>query len=225
MVTLNLQGVPLQVQQGDAFKYMKIYTKTGDKGQTSLYGGARCNKDSAQVEAYGTVDELNSALGIVIANLQIANCELKKEKATDILKSVQSDLFSMGALLAGEKRSVKLRTENLELRVKALEQLIDVMAGELPEQRHFILPGGSVPSSHLQLARSICRRAERRVVGLMRMENSSKSKDLQDEGELKLDEVVVTGSVVYLNRLSDFLFTLAKWVNKEQGIEEVEWKS
>lgn len=191
---------------------MKIYTKTGDKGQTSLYGGARCNKDSAQVEAYGTVDELNSAIGIAIANIKDQKSKIKNKAVDFILKEVQSDLFSMGALLAGEKKSVKLRIENLELRVKAVEQLIDVMAGELPEQRHFILPGGSIPSAHLQLARSICRRAERRVVGLMREETN-------------LDELVVTKSVIYLNRLSDFLFTLAKWINKQHGIEEVAWKS
>ncbi len=190
---------------------MKIYTKTGDRGQTSLYGGKRVSKDDVQVEAYGTVDELNSAIGVVIAELESGEWKMESRKSADkILHEIQSDLLFIGAMLAGDKTNAEFRIKNLELRTKELESLIDWMVGQMPEQKHFILPGGSSSSSLLHLARTICRRAERRVVSLINLQATSSQ---------------LQAIVIYLNRLSDFLYTLARFANFSLKISDVEWKS
>lgn len=177
---------------------MPIYTRTGDKGQTSLYGGKRVLKTNARVDTYGTVDELNSILGIVIAFLTAQNTSTKKE-----LTAIQHDLFDIGAYLANPKA---LPIRRLEKRVSEFEHLIDVMTRKLPELRNFILPGGSKAGATLHHARTVCRRAERRLVALQ-----------QDE---EIDEHLVK----YINRLSDLLFTMARYVNHNDKQKETLWK-
>jgi len=181
---------------------MKIYTKTGDRGETSLFGGQRVPKDDLRINAYGTVDELNSVLGIAIT--EITAVEIK-----DILVQVQNDLFTLGADLASpaekEKGSFvipRIKTDKIE----KLETFIDSIEYKLPELRNFILPGGSKGASYLHLARTVCRRAEREAVTL------SKNVEI---GPLP---------VVYLNRLSDLLFVLARFENFSAGQPDVDWK-
>lgn len=181
---------------------MKIYTKKGDKGETSLFGGEKVWKDNPRINAYGTVDELNSVIGIAV--LECKSMELK-----DNLRSIQSELFTVGSDLAtplekSEKKSFISRVdENFSLR---LEKLIDKYEEELPELKNFILPGGSKGAAFLHLARTICRRAERQVVTLM--------KDVEINPQIE----------IYLNRLSDFLFVAARLENHICGIEDVIWK-
>ncbi|MDP3726913.1 MAG: cob(I)yrinic acid a,c-diamide adenosyltransferase, partial [bacterium] len=168
---------------------MSIYTRTGDKGKTSLFSGQRVSKADLRVEAYGTVDELNSAIGVAIAEIsniihstssgQISN--IKKE-----LVQVQKDLFEIGSALA------QAGIRNLDQRVKDFEKMIDEMTGKLPPLQNFILPGGGGAGSTLHFARTVCRRAERRVVALSKKEKIS------------------ADIIVYLNRLSDLLFTMAR---------------
>lgn len=176
----------------------KIYTRTGDKGLTSLYGGKRVDKFDQRVVAYGTVDELNSALGVVIAHLKTGS------KETAILASVQSDLFVIGAHLAGGKQSLT----TIIKRVSEMESFIDELDVKLPPLKNFILPGGSTSASFAHLARSICRRAEREVVRLSKIEGN-----------------VDTHVIVYLNRLSDLLFELSRFLNHKSNIVDTVWKS
>jgi len=178
---------------------MKIYTKTGDKGQTSLIGGTRVAKHHLRIESYGTVDELNSYIGL-IRDQDIA----KKHK--DLLKEVQDRLFTIGASLAADPEKSKMKIPDLHVvDIEILENEIDRMDGELPALRHFILPGGSNAVSFCHIARCVCRRAERLAVHL---------------GE---DSFVEEKVVMYLNRLSDYLFTLARKIGNEQQIAENEW--
>ena len=175
----------------------KIYTKRGDKGKTDLLKGGRVGKDSARVEAYGTVDELNSVLGAAESF-----CETKEIKYTIV--RIQKDLFSLGSVLAQKERS-GLSDQLLRrfgLRVREIEDKIDTFDQELPELTNFILPGGKRGAGMLHHARSVCRRAERRVVALGK------------RGEI--DPIVQR----YLNRLSDFLFTLARLENHRAGTAE-----
>lgn len=179
---------------------MKIYTKTGDKGDTSLFGGQRVPKDALRIEAYGTVDELNSLLGIVRGD----NTELKIDK---ILSQVQNELFDLGADLATPRSTAKKKIKRIELRdALTLEKFIDALETHLKPLRAFILPGGSPVAARLHFARTVCRRAERVVVRLSRNE---------DIGE---------GITVYLNRLSDLLFVLARYANHVAGVAETKWK-
>lgn len=190
---------------------VKIYTKTGDKGQTSLYGGRRVEKYDQRVVAYGTVDELNSALGVLIAHFALAartqtTKRIPKNELTPVktfLTGVQSDLFSLGAYLAG---NTKQPLERLTQRVGEMEHVIDAMDRQLPELRNFILPSGSHASAFAHLARSICRRAEREVVRLS-------------------DEDHVASEILqYLNRLSDALFVLARYLTMKEGEKDQIWK-
>jgi cob(I)alamin adenosyltransferase len=182
---------------------MKIYTRKGDKGETSLFGGRRVGKDELRVEAYGSVDELNSVLGLAAARLP-----KEMEEWRGSLSAVQSDLFTLGAILATPKVGAA-KPEHIpelaEVRVEALEDWIDRLDEELTPLRAFVLPGGSDSAAALHLARSVCRRAERRVVALTKQE--------------EVEPVVIK----YLNRLSDFLFTLARAANARQGVSDVEW--
>ncbi len=178
---------------------MKIYTRKGDSGETGLLGGSRVSKASARIEAYGTVDELNSCLGLV---RDCANIEGLDEN----LVRVQHQLFSIGSILASEGKSkIKLPVIGQE-EVDFLETAMDRMDTELPELRNFILPGGSLAASYCHLARCICRRAERRVVSLMELSG--------------VDEMIIH----YLNRLSDYLFVLARFVTLKSGGQETPWK-
>lgn len=179
---------------------MKIYTKTGDTGSTGLFGGPRVSKDDDRIEAYGTVDELNAALGLVRASG--LNSDLDEQ-----LSQLQSELFSIGAELATldpDARGVRLIGSE---HIARLEQWIDQHEATLEPLRHFILPTGSMAAAQLHLARAICRRAERRVVTLERCHEASVSDTL----------------LIYLNRLSDLLFVLSRVANARQGVGEIRW--
>ncbi len=180
----------------------KIYTRTGDKGDTGLFGGGRVAKDNPRVEAYGDVDELNAVIGMVRA------VELMP-RIDEVLVPVQRDLFGIGAILATPNREkmseqlVKARID--EERIEQLERAIDAGDAELDPLTAFIVPGGTPKAAALHVARTVCRRAERRVVTLKQ--------------EADVPELVV----IYLNRLSDLLFTLARVANKRAGAGEVTW--
>lgn len=181
---------------------MKIYTKTGDRGETSLFGGERVPKDNIRIQAYGTVDELNSIIGIAIS--ESASAEIK-----DILCNVQNTLFTLGSDLASPKEKEKKsfvipRIEKAH--IDKLETFIDAIEYKLPELKNFILPGGTKAASFLHFARTVCRRAEREAVSLQ---------NLVDIGP---------NPVIYLNRLSDLLFVLARFENLSSGHPDVDWK-
>jgi len=181
---------------------MKIYTKTGDSGMTGLFGGGRVGKDHPRVEAYGDVDELNAALGV-------ARAAEVMPRIDEVLVPIQRDLFAIGALLATPDRD-KMR-QHLDKarvddeRIAQLERAIDDADAELEPLRAFVLPGGTAKAAALHVARTVCRRAERRVIRL--------------QGDEEIPQLVV----VYLNRLSDLLFTLARLANKRAGAGEVTW--
>ena len=187
---------------------MKIYTKTGDDGSTGLFGGGRVSKASLRVEAYGCVDELNSTLGLARASMQGAVGENAALKALDaLLLRLQGELFVLGADLATPRTTKsKALIDRLDAQaVSALEAEIDTHEASLEPLRNFILPGGTLPGSWLHLARTVCRRAERRCVV------AAVSEDL--------GEVVVH----YLNRLSDLLFVLGRYANHCEGVVETPW--
>lgn len=178
---------------------MKIYTKTGDKGLTSLIGGTRVFKHDLRIEAYGTVDELNSYLGLI-------SCSEISMDDKLLIKEIQDRLFTIGSTLALDTEKSNKKIPDLTVSdIELLEIEIDKVSAYLPTLRYFILPGGSVLASHCHIARCICRRAERHVVGLA--ENNF------------VDEKVT----MYLNRLSDYLFILARKVNFDCNIEENSW--
>jgi cob(I)alamin adenosyltransferase len=178
---------------------MKIYTRTGDDGSTSLFSGERVPKTDLRVKTYGTIDELNSQLGAARAFLPHATVE-------EYLVGLQNQLFIVGADLATIPRdSGKEAVRIKEAECLWLETEIDLMTSRLPTLRNFILPGGSPAAAHIHIARSICRRAERQVLDLSQREPVNK--DL----------------LIYLNRLSDFLFTLARYENMLKDINEAKW--
>jgi cob(I)alamin adenosyltransferase len=180
---------------------MRIYTKTGDKGETSLFGGQRVPKDTLRIEAYGTVDELNSMIGIVLA-------DMPPPEVTRILTEVQATLFVLGADLATPRSVAAGRVRRIGQRdVRTLEKHIDRVETQLTTLRTFILPGGSPAGAQLHLARTICRRAERIVVRVSRSED--------------IGEKITT----FLNRLSDLLFVLARLTNRAAVIPEIRWQS
>ncbi|UOQ72077.1 cob(I)yrinic acid a,c-diamide adenosyltransferase [Hymenobacter cellulosilyticus] len=179
---------------------MKIYTKTGDKGLTSLIGGTRVPKSSLRIECYGTVDELNSYIGLV------RDQEVNQNRR-DLLKEIQDRLFTMGASLASDPEKSKMKIPDLhEEDVLLLEREMDRMNEGLPELRVFILPGGHPSVSYAHVARCVCRRAERLVIAL------------------REDSFVADLVVMYLNRLSDYLFVLSRQMAHELNAEEVTWK-
>ncbi|MEM9071957.1 MAG: cob(I)yrinic acid a,c-diamide adenosyltransferase [Myxococcota bacterium] len=178
---------------------MKIYTKTGDEGTTALFGGARVSKAAPRVWAYGEVDELNSVIGV-------ARAALPKGTMDTLLHRVQSELFDLGAELATVPgRELKGFVPIDGAAIERLEKDIDEADGRLPPLKTFILPGGALPAAHLHVARTVCRRAERRVAALA------------------VDEPVRSELVIYLNRLSDLLFTLARVANLDANTEDVPW--
>ncbi|HEX8702591.1 MAG TPA: cob(I)yrinic acid a,c-diamide adenosyltransferase [Myxococcaceae bacterium] len=179
---------------------MKIYTKTGDAGETGLFGGGRVQKDDERVDAYGEVDELNAVLGL-------ARGFSPADELDALLQRLQDQLFTVGAVLAtplGTKASAHIPQLRPEW-VEAMEKAIDGFETELPKMTHFILPGGSQASAALHLARTVCRRAERRVVPLLR------------EGKVPMEVGV------FLNRLSDLLFVMARVANHRAGVPDVKW--
>jgi cob(I)alamin adenosyltransferase len=179
----------------------KVYTKTGDKGKTGLIGGVRVDKHNPRLEAYGTVDELNSFIGLIRA-FEIG------ENERNVLESVQSKLFTVGAHLAVDEEHSELKdkyncsTSDIEF----LEKEIDLVNGNLPEMNCFVLPGGSKLVSYTHIARTVCRRAERRITELM---------EYTDVNEEVLK---------YVNRLSDYLFVLSRKFAIDNKVVEVEWK-
>ena len=181
---------------------MKIYTKTGDQGSTGLFGGGRIAKDDVRVEAYGDVDELNAVLGV-------ARSVEPMPRIDEVLVPIQRDLFAIGALLATpdrDKMAMHLQKARIDdSRIGELERAIDEGESELEPLTSFIVPGGSPKAAALHVARTVCRRAERHVVRL------------QHEVQLP------TLTVIYLNRLSDLLFTLARVANRRAGAGEVTW--
>lgn len=174
----------------------KIYTKTGDKGQTSLYGGKRVSKSHYRVAAYGTIDELNSLLGVVTA-------QLKDKRVLDFINLVQNDLFLIGGSLAGARTGLNALT----LHVEKMEKVIDWLDGQLPPIKNFILPQGVISASLLYFTRAVARRAERQLVALL--------------PEEQVDEKIL----IYMNRLSDLLFMMARYINFKAGFKETIWKS
>ena len=181
---------------------MKIYTKTGDSGETGLFGGQRVGKDSTRIEAYGTVDELNSFIGLAL-------CEVKSKDLIDDLRLIQNRLFTVGSDLATPLDS-KIKNFNLprteEIFFEDLEKRIDFYSNQLEELRNFILPGGSKGASLLHVCRTVCRRGERLVVELMHHEELNKN------------------IVIFLNRLSDFFFVAARYENHITGNEDLKWE-
>ena len=184
---------------------MKIYTKTGDKGETGLYGGTRISKASTRVEAYGTIDELNAFIGV--AKSQIENDDVLVQ-----LKKIQFDLFTVGSesatpldklMLANGKPRLPLLISNVE--IEELEHWMDEMENHVEPLQYFILPGGGKAATSLHVARTVCRRAERSLVVL------SQAEEVREE------------LIKYLNRLSDYLFVLARYVSKIQNEKEEYW--
>ena len=185
---------------------MKIYTKTGDSGTTSLYGGTRVKKYNLRIESYGTVDELNSYIGL------IKDQEISDTNKNSLLK-IQNELFTLGSMLATppEKETLKNGKERLnipkinESAVLFLENEIDTMDATLPQMTHFILPGGHQAVSFCHVARCVCRRAERLSVALN-------------------DQETINNDIIkYLNRLSDYLFTLARKLSNDLSVDEIKW--
>ena len=190
-------------------KKVKIYTGSGDGGKTSLFSGERVSKSDQRVEAYGDVDELNSVLGALISSLPPEEIELAKE-----IQQIQSDLLHIGAWLAitpGSSAAAELKEITKE-QINTLEAAIDRIDRDLPTLMDFILPGGHISASWAHVTRSVCRRAERHVVWLLR-----------GSGEDLVAEQLRT-VIVYLNRLSDYLFVLARYCNKLQGISDTIWE-
>ena len=180
---------------------MKIYTKTGDKGKTSLFGGERVWKNDKRIEAYGTVDELNAVLGVAVSNIE--NSEI-----VQTLQKIQNDLFIVSSDLAAPigERDIKVTVPRVGVNlIQLLEEKIDYFDSKLPELKQFILPGGTKGSSLLHFARTVCRRAERKVV------------------ELSNTVDIVDYIVIYLNRLSDLLFVLARFENSVSGTPDIKW--
>ncbi|HEX6223813.1 MAG TPA: cob(I)yrinic acid a,c-diamide adenosyltransferase [Chryseolinea sp.] len=179
---------------------MKIYTKTGDQGTTALFGGKRVSKSDLRIDAYGTVDELNSFIGLV-------RDQEVNQKRKDELIQIQNTLFIIGAVLATEPGNVKVKVPALsEGQIHFLEKEIDVMEAELQPLRSFILPGGHTSISLCHVARTVCRRAERISTALHEQE--------------QVDKLVLK----YLNRLSDYLFVLSRKMSHELGVDEIPWK-
>ncbi len=178
---------------------MRIYTRTGDTGETGLIGGVRVPKDDPRVDAYGTVDELNAALGV-------ARCYLNQLPDLDaLLEQFQNELFDIGAELASPPERAAQFQSIEERHITAIEEAIDRFEEELEPLRQFILPGGTPAAAHLHLSRTVCRRAERQVVHLSRI------------------STVNAAIIKYLNRLSDLLFVMARVANHRAGVADVKW--
>jgi cob(I)alamin adenosyltransferase len=178
----------------------RIYTRTGDAGETALFDGTRVSKSDARVDAYGEVDELACWLGVARARLTFPDL-------VDMVAQIQLDLFALGAALADPRHRIHERVEKVVLDERAIARLetwIDALDDELPPLRRFILAGGADAGAVLHLGRAVCRRAERRIVGL---------------GHDAVDGCVLT----YVNRLSDLLFTMARAANHRTGVPEIEW--
>ena len=199
--TLAAEPIDFQVYCFQGEHRMKIYTRTGDTGSTGLFGGPRVSKDDDRIEAYGTVDELNAAIGM-------ARSAGVDDDIDQQLDTIQHALFSIGAELAApDPDQYDLRIIN-ESHIETLEGWIDDHESRVEPLKHFILPAGHAAATAMHLARSICRRAERRTVTLVRRH------------EVSISE----GLIIYLNRLSDLLFVMTRVVNSRAGIAETQWE-
>jgi len=179
----------------------KIYTKTGDQGQTSLLGGTRLPKHHIRIEAYGTVDELNSHIGLL-------RDVIDEKNTIDLLIYIQDRLFTIGSHLAADPKKNKMQLPSVhEEDVIALEKAIDDITEQVPEMKSFVLPGGHIYVSYCHIARCVCRRAERAV---LRLAENEKVEDIH---------------VKYLNRLSDYLFMLSRWITMDKKANEIPWKA
>jgi cob(I)alamin adenosyltransferase len=190
-----------------AIRITRVYTRRGDRGETDLVGGVRVAKDGARIDAYGTVDELNAAIGVVRAVNGSTPRAKKVRELDDVLRRLQNELFDLGGELATPPDAFQpgmFRVGAAE--VKALEETLDRCQKDLTPLKSFVLPGGGPVSAFLHVARTVCRRAERDVLRLMRQE---------DVGEWPL---------AYLNRLSDLLFVLSRWVGRHRGEKEFLWE-
>jgi cob(I)alamin adenosyltransferase len=179
---------------------MKIYTKTGDQGTTALFGGKRVSKADLRIETYGTIDELNSWIGV------LRDQDVNQSRKS-ILIEIQDRLFTIGSILATEPGNTKVKIPMLqENDVLLLEKQMDEMDAQLPPMKFFVLPGGNISVSFGHVARTVCRRAERLVIALHEME--------------PVDVIVIK----YMNRLSDYLFVLCRMITAELNVEETPWK-
>jgi len=178
---------------------MKIYTRTGDRGDTGLFGGPRVSKSNRRIAAYGTVDELNAALGL-------ARCEPLAQPLDAVLVRLQHELFQIGAELATPDPAARGTDLIDEESIRWQEQTIDRYDADLPPLGQFILPGGTRVAALLHLARVFCRRAERDIVALAS------------------EETIRQELIAYVNRLSDLLFVLARWANHAAGVEDISWR-
>jgi cob(I)alamin adenosyltransferase len=176
----------------------KIYTKTGDDGTTGLFGGSRLPKNHIRIEAYGSVDELNSVIGWLMTYVD-------DDENKTLLSNIQSRLFTVGSNLASDPSKEMITPDLTEDDIKTIEESIDVMQNTLPTLKHFILPGGSPSVAAAHVTRTVCRRAERRCVALAH------------------DSTVEPKILLYLNRLSDYFFVLARWLGQKEDIEEIKW--
>jgi cob(I)alamin adenosyltransferase len=176
----------------------KIYTKTGDDGTTGLFGGSRLPKHHIRIEAYGSVDELNSVIGWLMTYVD-------DDENKTLLSNIQSRLFTVGSNLASDPEKEMITPDLTEDDIRTIEESIDVMQNTLPPLKHFILPGGSPSVAAAHIARTVCRRAERRCVALA------------------YDSTVEPKILLYLNRLSDYFFVLARWLGQKEDIEEIKW--
>lgn len=191
---------------------MKIYTKGGDKGKTSLIGGKRVSKAHARLDAYGTVDELNSTIGLLAREISDDLAKAGRQKdSSELVKEltyIQSDLFDLGSHLACEDADMRRQLPTLDpSRVSSLEKAMDTFSTELKPLKHFVLPGGARSACIAHMARTICRRAERLIVHLEEIEPNS----------------IENINVQYLNRLSDYFFVLARHLNRLMSVEEPIW--
>lgn len=186
---------------------MSVYTRVGDKGKTHLYQGKTISKSSLRIDVIGSVDELNSIIGLVLAEVRgkqgLRADALKKLEIRNELVRVQNDLFEIGGALANPSSKV----QKLSVRVTQFEKIIDKLENDLPPLSNFILPGGGRAGSYLHLARTVSRRAERRIV------------------ELNEQDRVQQEIIIYMNRLSDLLFMFARFINYKEKKKEVQWKS
>lgn len=179
---------------------MKIYTRTGDGGKTSLFGGKRVEKDNIRIESYGTVDELNSFIALLLA-------QLEDEEQSSLLLEVQKRLFTIGAILASDPDKEMSTPDILEDDILLLEKAMDHMENKVEPLRTFILPGGSMANSTAHICRTITRRAERRVISLSHVAD--------------VPAIIVR----YLNRLSDYFFMLSRFISASNGHQEIPWTS
>ncbi len=214
-----------------------VYTRTGDKGQTSLIGGRRVSKSDSRLDAYGTVDELNSLLGVVISTLaaelsveqnkgappKTFSDEKKEQVVTvqKVLQTIQHELFNVGSRLACEEAGLLAQLPEVSLaQIEHLEKLMDAYTAFLSPLKNFILPGGSLAAAQTHVARTVCRRAERICVGLAHA-GTEANESTQTADIAPIVEKIL---IQYLNRLSDYLFVLSRYLNHLNGVEEPLWK-